>query len=244
MSQIERRSISGISLVNGPIGFKPTKWAPQPETTQWIQRFIIGQGCACHDGCVDDLERILGYADAIDESAPITKVADELFVMSCWTPQFCTALIRAAEAAGGFSAQPGDPVPGHEISLALISPRLFEAVQDDMGMRIWPQLQQHWPLIDYHGINDVFIIKYEKGGQEELRQHHDVAQVSASVKLNDTYEGALLDFPRQNFTNVQLPVGSLLAWPSLVTHPHGSTPITSGVKYSLTIWFELPISLS
>jgi len=244
MSQIERRSISGISLVNGPIGFKPTKWALQPESTRFIQRFIIGQGCACHDGCVDDLERILGYADAIDESTPINKVADELFVMSCWTPQFCTALIRAAEAAGGFSAQPGDPVPGHEISLALISPRLFEAVQDDMGMRIWPQLQQHWPLIDYHGINDVFIIKYEKGGQEELQQHHDVAQVSASVKLNDTYEGALLDFPRQNFTNAQLPVGSLLAWPSLVTHPHGSTPITSGVKYSLTIWFELPISLS
>ena len=78
---------------------------------------------------MDDLERILGYADAVDESAPINKVADELFVMSCWTPQFCTALIRAAEAAGGFSAQLGDPVPGHEISLALISPRLFEAVQ-------------------------------------------------------------------------------------------------------------------
>jgi hypothetical protein len=193
---------------------------------------------------VDDLERILGYVDATDESAPLTKVGDELFVMSCWTPQFCSALIRAAEAAGGFSAQPGDPVPGHEISLALISPRLFEAVQDDMGMRIWPQLQRQWPLIDYHGINDVFIIKYEKGGQEELRQHHDFAQVSASVKLNDTYEGALLDFPRQNFTNAELPVGSLLAWPSLVTHPHGSTPITSGVKYSLTIWFELPISLS
>ena len=193
---------------------------------------------------MDDLDRILGYVDAIDESAPIAKVADELFVMSCWTPQFCSALIRAAEAAGGFSAQPGDPVPGHEISLALISPRLFEAVQDDMGMRIWPQLQQHWPLIDYHGINDVFIIKYEKGGQEELRQHHDVAQVSASVKLNDTYEGALLGFPRQNFSNADLPVGTLLAWPSLVTHPHGSTPITNGVKYSLTIWFELPISLS
>jgi predicted 2-oxoglutarate/Fe(II)-dependent dioxygenase YbiX len=62
--------------------------------------------------------------------------------------------------------------------------------------------------------------------------------------LNDSYEGALLDFPRQQFTNAQLPVGSLLAWPSLVTHPHGSTPIISGVKYSLTIWFELPISLS
>ena len=209
-----------------------------------LRRCNVLVSFACHDGCVDDLERILGYSDAIDASTPIAKVADELFAMSCWTPQFCSALIRAAEVAGGFSVQPGDPVPGHEISLALISPRLFEAVQDDMGMRIWPQLQQHWPLIDYHGINDVFIIKYEKGGQEELRQHHDVAQVSASIKLNDTYEGALLEFPRQDFTNAQLPVGSLLAWPSLVTHPHGSTPITNGTKYSLTIWFELPLSLS
>ena len=193
---------------------------------------------------MDDLERILGYADAIDTSAAITKVGDELFTMSCWTPQFCSALIRAAEAAGGFSAQPGDPVPGHEISLALISPRLFEAVQDDMGMRIWPQLQQHWPLIDYHGINDAFIIKYQQGGQEELRPHHDVAQVSASIKLNDAYEGAVLEFPRQGANNAALPVGSLLAWPSLVTHPHHSTRITKGTKYSLTIWFELPLSLS
>jgi hypothetical protein len=167
-----------------------------------------------------------------------------MFAMSCWTPQFCQALIRAAEAAGGFTAEPGDPVPGHEISLAMISPRLFEAVQNDMGERIWPQLQQQWPLIDYHGINDAFIIKYQQGGQEELRPHHDVAQVSASIKLNDAYEGAVLEFPRQGANNAALPVGSLLAWPSLVTHPHHSTRITKGTKYSLTIWFELPLSLS
>ena len=55
---------------------------------------------------------------------------------------------------------------------------------------------QIWPLIDYHGINDVFIIRYEKGGQEELRQRHNIDQVSASVKLNVSHEGALLDFPR------------------------------------------------
>jgi hypothetical protein len=32
-------------------------------------------------------------------------------------------------------------------------------------------------------------------------------------------------------------VGSLIAWPSLVTHPHLSAPITSGVKYSLNTLF-------
>jgi hypothetical protein len=193
---------------------------------------------------LDDLVRVLGYVDAIDQSNDMHEVANEMFAMSCWTPQFCQALIRAAEAAGGFAAEPGDPVPGHEISLAMISPRLFEAVQNDMGERIWPQLQQQWPLIDYHGINDAFIIKYQQGGQEELRPHHDVAQVSASIKLNDTYEGAVLEFPRQATDNAALPVGSLLAWPSLVTHPHHSTRITKGTKYSLTIWFELPLSLS
>ena len=193
---------------------------------------------------LDDLVRVLGYVDAIDHRNDMHEVANEMFAMSCWTLRFCQALIRAAEAAGGFAAEPGDPVPGHEISLAMISPRLFEAVQNDMGERIWPQLQQQWPLIDYHGINDAFIIKYQQGGQEELRPHHDVAQVSASIKLNDAYEGAVLEFPRQGANNAALPVGSLLAWPSLVTHPHHSTPITKGVKYSLTIWFELPLSLS
>ena len=193
---------------------------------------------------VDDLSRILSYQDAIDESVSIHEVASEMYAMSCWTPEFCAALIRAADLVGGYTSHESAPVPGQEISLTAISPSLFEAVQNDMGMRIWPQLQQHWPLIDYHGINDVFIIKYQQGGQEELRPHHDVAQVSASIKLNDTYEGATLEFPRQGANNSALPVGSLLAWPSLVTHPHHSTRITKGTKYSLTIWFELPLSLS
>jgi hypothetical protein len=35
-------------------------------------------------------------------------------------------------------------------------------------------------------------------------------------------------------------VGDLLAWPSLVTHPHQTSQLRSGVKYALTVWFELP----
>ena len=190
---------------------------------------------------MDDLERVLGYRDYADDSRPAEVVGPEMLAMSYWTPDFCHAIIRAAEAVGGFEAQPDDPVPGHEISLAVISPRLFETVQDDFGMRIWPQLQQHWPLIDYYGLRDVFVIKYEPGMQEELRMHHDVAQVSASVKLNDDYEGAELDFPRQGMSNASMKVGEMLAWPSLVTHAHCSKPITKGVKYSLTFWCELPL---
>ena len=89
-------------------------------------------------------------------------------------------------------------MPGHEVSLAVISPRLFEAVQHDIGPRVWPRLRELWPYIDYHGLRDVFVIRYTLGEQESLRIHHDVAQVSASVKLNDDYDGAELAFPRQD----------------------------------------------
>ena len=188
----------------------------------------------------DDLQRILGYHDAIDERTGLTELGHEIYVVPFWTPEFCDTVIRAAEAVGAFEPQPDDPVPGHEVSLAGISPRLFEAVESDLGMRIWPQLQEAWPYIDYHGLRDVFVIKYQLGQQEHLRMHHDVAQVSASVKLNDGYEGAVLDFPRQGVDNSSIGVGELVVWPSLVTHPHQATQLTSGVKYGLTVWCELP----
>ncbi|MCB0954716.1 MAG: hypothetical protein KDB06_01610 [Ilumatobacter sp.] len=188
----------------------------------------------------DDLHRILGYHDAIDDRDDIRELAVEVYAVPFWTPDFCATIIRAAEAVGAFEPQPDDPVPGHEVSLAVISPRLFEAVEQDIGMRVWPLLRTVWPYIDYHGLRDAFVIKYEMGGQQHLRMHHDVAQVSASVKLNDGYEGAVLDFPRQGVDNSSLAVGEAIVWPSLVTHPHQATPLRSGVKYGLTIWCELP----
>lgn len=190
----------------------------------------------------DDLQQILGYcgAEPDDDSDELCRVADELYLTSFWSPEFCATIVRAAEAVGAFEPQPDDPVPGHEVSLAVISPGLFEAVQADLGMRIWPRLRQAWPYIDYYGLRDAFVIKYALGQQESLRIHHDVAQVSASVKLNDGYEGGVLEFPRQGYDNSALQVGDLLAWPSLVTHPHQTSQLQAGVKYALTVWFELP----
>jgi hypothetical protein len=188
----------------------------------------------------DDFQQLFGYQGAIDGRTSVTEVGPDLVVVPCWTGEFCATLVRAAESVGGFDHQPDDPVPGHEVSLAVISPRLFETVQDDFGVRIWPQLQTVWPYVDYHGLRDAFVIRYAPGEQESLRIHHDVAQVSGSIKLNDTYSGAELVFPRQAFDNAEVAIGDMLAWPSLVTHPHETAQLVSGVKYALTIWFELP----
>ena len=193
-----------------------------------------------HDQYPDDLQQIFGYQGAVDEREGLRELGSEVYAVPFWTPPFCSTVIRAAEAVGAFVPHDDDPVPGHEVSLAVISPRLFEQVEVDLGVRIWPQLQSVWPYIDYHGLRDVFVIRYAMGEQEHLRMHHDVAQVSASVKLNHGYEGAVLDFPRQGVTNESVGVGELIVWPSLVTHPHQATPLQRGVKYGLTVWFELP----
>jgi hypothetical protein len=167
----------------------------------------------------DDLQQIFGYQGAIDERTGVRELTpaagssvesaphSEVLAVPFWTPRFCATVIRAAEAVGAFEPQPDDPVPGHEVSLAIISPRLFEHVEIDLGVRIWPQLQTVWPYIDYHGLRDVFVIRYAMGEQEHLRMHHDIAQVSASAKLNDGYDGAVLDFPRQGVDNASAAMG-------------------------------------
>lgn len=190
-------------------------------------------------GRPDDLTRLFGYVDAVDDGE-LVEVGAEIYRMPFWTPEFCALVIRAAEATGAFAPDPDDPVPGHEVSLATISPVLFEALQHDVGRRLWPRLQQVWPLIEYRGLRDAFVIRYAAGEQESLRLHQDIAQVSATIRLNDGYAGAALRFPRQRIDTADQPVGSLLAWPSLVTHPHEAEQLTDGVKYALTIWCELP----
>src|SRR5262245_58602046 len=110
---------------------------------------------------------LLRYAGAAD--APpgdgMDEVAADIFQLPFWTPAFCGAVIRASELIG-FEPSPDDPVPGHEVSLATISPVLFGAVQGDIGLRVWPQLQAVWPLIEYRGLRDAFVIRYREGEQE------------------------------------------------------------------------------
>lgn len=190
-------------------------------------------------GRPDDLTCLLGYVDAVDDGE-LVEIGAEIFRMPFWTEEFCALVIRAAEATGAFAPDPDDPVPGHEVSLNTISPVLFEAVQHDVGRRLWRRLQRVRPLIEYRGLRDAFVIRYAMGEQESLRLHQDIAQVSASIRLNDGYAGAALRFPRQGIDTSDQPVGSLLAWPSLVTHPHEAERLTDGVKYALTIWCELP----
>lgn len=168
-------------------------------------------------------------------------VASEILSVRWWDAQTAAALVELAEATDAWGCDPDDPVPGVEVSLASVDSELFGGIETAVGDTIVPVLRTHWPEFAWCGLHDAFVIRYDAaGGDVELGLHHDVAQISASMRLVDGYEGGALEFPRQGWDNAAVPVGSLTVWPSLVTHPHRGAPVTRGRKYGLTLWFRLP----
>jgi hypothetical protein len=172
--------------------------------------------------------------------AALFEVANEMFTTPFLDPSWCASLCQLLERFDAWESDPHDPVPGHEFSLQL-APALYEAIHAAVAHSIVPALRRPWPEFAWSGLADAFVIRYDAiEATPELVVHHDVAQISIAVRLNDAYEGGALRFPRQDWDNGEVAVGSAAIWPSLVTHPHVGEVVTAGRKYSLTIWFALP----
>ena len=90
--------------------------------------------------------------------------------------------------------------------------------------------------MEMYGLRDAFTMRYSVDTQKDLPLHTDASLVTGSIKLNDDYEGADLVYPRQNFSNKDIPVGKCILFPGMVTHGHACQTLTKGVKYSFTIW--------
>jgi hypothetical protein len=156
------------------------------------------------------------------------------------TKEMCVDMIKLAELTAkkgdGFRPLPGDAYPAQEIRIREMDRNLYYAIEDNLEKYVYPALERYYKPLKMFGIKDLFIIKYNKKTQKSLALHNDISLVSGSVKLNDSYTGAELYFPRQQMYNRDIEIGDLLLWPSQVTHPHESLPIYEGTKYSLVLW--------
>ncbi len=163
-----------------------------------------------------------------------TPLGKDFIRYDFFTPHFCEYIIQAAEAQE-WGTNKKDKYRTQDVYLEKAIPGLYESINFQLEHRIWPSVIKHW---DIDGVESetIFVLKYSMDTQTSLGLHHDESFISGNVKLNDEYLGGVLEFPRQNFTNEDLQVGQLLVWPSKITHPHLSTELVSGTKYSLTIW--------
>jgi GR25 family glycosyltransferase involved in LPS biosynthesis len=148
----------------------------------------------------------------------------------------CDELIALAEEYGEWGSLKYDKFPAQEIRLSLFSPKYYERICEMVHGRITEIAEEYWHPLMMYGVRDVFVMKYNLSGQTSLGLHHDASLVTGSVKLNSDYKGAELSFPRQGFTNEDVPVGDIILFPGQVTHGHRCEELEGGTKYSLTIW--------
>ena len=168
------------------------------------------------------------------EADSFKVLADDILMIDFMSPEMCQEWIDIAEEHGGFAPDPHDNVPSHDIHLKLLG--LFEETDRFMREKAAKIIDAYWDPQSWQGIRKAFAMKYTAGQQTSLPIHVDHSLITGSVKLNDDYEGAVLTWPKQKFDNKDVPVGKMILFPGMVTHPHYVNELRSGTKYSATIW--------
>ena len=161
-------------------------------------------------------------------------INNDMILIDYMTPYMCDSLIEIADKNGQWGSLSYDKFPAKEIRMKALG--LWEEMEKYWQESIYPVVEEFWCPSIMYGIRDAFVMRYSLDTQTNLNLHCDASLVTGSVKLNDDYEGADLVFPRQRFSNKDIPVGKCILFPGQLTHGHECQQLISGVKYSLTIW--------
>ena len=164
----------------------------------------------------------------------IEYLSEDMLVVDFMTQEQCERLIELADMHGGWGSLSYDKFPAQEIRIKELG--LWEELEKAWQDYIVPTVEKYWKPLEMYGLRDGFVMRYSLETQTNLNLHHDASLVTGSVKLNDDYVGAELIYPRQGFSNKDIPVGKCILFPAQVTHGHECLPLAQGIKYSFTIW--------
>ena len=164
----------------------------------------------------------------------IEVINKDMFVIDFLTENECKKIIDIGNKHGGWNSLPDDKFPAQEIRLSELG--LLDSLETHLKENVFPIIENYWKPVEMYGLRDAFIMKYSLETQTSLALHNDASLVTLSVKLNDDYKGGILEFPRQNINNKDIPIGKAIIFPGMVTHGHTCTELEDGIKYSLTIW--------
>jgi len=187
---------------------------------------------------------IIDYRKAIDQRCGKEfYVHNDIIVTPFWTEDFCQTMIDLAEINAekfrkevSFIGGGQSGIGWHDVLLNEISNELVEEYVSQYQRLICPLIEEVYECGDpITGWFNPYIIKYDRIGQNN-NLHNDVSLITLNIKLNNDYEGCELIFPRQNFNSKDVPVGHAMIWPSTVTHPHVTSDLVNGRKFSFVSW--------
>ena len=196
---------------------------------------------------------IIDYREAIHpECGKEIEVHKDIIITPFYTAKFCDELVELAEFhrekfTNYFQYTTKDEEqkylshesPWTSLFFSRISHILFEDFYEHYKKYICPVLEKHFYPETIAGWFSPMIIKYS-GPCQGVGLHTDPSLFTLNVKLNTEFEGCDLEFPRQGWSNKDIPKGWCFIWPSKVTHPHKANPLISGTKYTLGSWTHPP----
>lgn len=159
---------------------------------------------------------------------------NDLFITPLLNKKFCSHLIEKSEEQQ-FENKSGN----YDLFLSkienggaycklwkeIINCYIDKKVEDFYTSAIKGRLWKNYPV--------PFIKKFSEEGQRNLKLHNDNSLLTFFVKLNEDYKGCDTVYPRQDWDNSKMKVGDCCVAPGTVTHPHYTTELISGKKYSL-----------
>jgi hypothetical protein len=173
------------------------------------------------------------------------EVAPDIFIVKVWTPEECAWMIEQINDRTFTPLVPDDHYKTNDIHLyPSTEPHIVRLHEMFFTMlyQLRPEIDKEWRctvLFDSDSIHS-FVAYYNEGKITDLAEHHDSGHITVSIKLNNDYEGCVLMFPRQAYSNEKLDPGTAIIFPGgEVSHPHYCTPLTSGEKYTSTTWLSV-----
>jgi hypothetical protein len=187
---------------------------------------------------------MLNYAQAIHkDSGKLIEVANDIYATPFWNEDFCNGLVGYLEHNPQlFTQSSKDGYKIKELNMSYLSKVLTIDMLKHHYKSCVQEVAKYFLEESFDGYIDPTILRYstEKQDTTKLALHTDTSTLSSLLKLNSKYDGGETIFPRQKYSSVDLPVGYILMWPGIITHPHEVNEITAGTKYSLSIWTYPP----
>jgi 2OG-Fe(II) oxygenase superfamily len=181
----------------------------------------------------------INYTEGIhSDSGNIVYQKDDIIVTPFFTEDFCSTLVDLCEfhRSKFIWNSKVDPYPNHELHLTDVSRFLFEDFVNHYESSLCPLFESIFLKDPIWGWFSPFINRYTMDTQRKSDLHCDTSEISFVLKLNSNYTGGDLVFPRQSFTNKDVPVGYAVIFPGTVSHPHYVSQLEYGVKYSFVSW--------
>jgi GR25 family glycosyltransferase involved in LPS biosynthesis/glycosyltransferase involved in cell wall biosynthesis len=170
----------------------------------------------------------------------VDEPINDVFIFPLFTEEFCSLLIEQAEESQKWTKNrhyfyPTCDMLINELGLQSHYQRILQEFVYPVAIQKWALEGKEWPVLS----SENFIIKYDESVQGHLALHHDSADISMVLALNDDYEGGGTYFWRQKELH-KGKTGYISIHPSVITHRHGARAVTKGKRFVLVSFCNKP----